>query len=135
MAQFYDAYTHPFWIDFADGEENNDEDMCDSTGYQPFEDQINDLLASGQNLVNYFDQRYPGNDEEDPEFTNEQPFPTPSDYMEAFDRLRSEYNILRSKLIKKEESQIKDSDVEKAAQNSNQMENTTSLPPTSSDKS
>lgn len=104
MPQFYDQYTHPFTADFDDGEVNKQPDMVDKTGWQPFEDQINDLILSGQQLDSYFADRYP-DDYEDPEDTGEVPFYKPSDEMEAYDMLKSQYNMLRDKMVAMREAE------------------------------
>lgn len=62
----YNQYNLRFTSMYDDGEINDDPDMCDPIGYEPFEQQIYDLMNAGENLSAWYEENYP-NDYVDPE--------------------------------------------------------------------
>lgn len=68
-------------VDGNDSSEVNDQpDLCDPIGYEPFEQQIIDLLSAGQTLANYLANKYPNGAE--PPGDIEEPVPYGLDYMD-----------------------------------------------------
>lgn len=87
----YNQYDIRFTSLFDDGEVNEGDDMCDPIGYEPFEQQVLDLLNAGETLSAWFEENYP-NDYVDPEDSSDSTSSTLSelrymDEMELRDQL------------------------------------------------
>jgi hypothetical protein len=88
----YNQYDARFNMLFDDGEVNDEPDMCDPIGYEPFEQQIQDLLNSGQNLVDYFEQTFPNEPPETDETLEQSMLPRYMDFFDTYDKFK-EVNV------------------------------------------